>query len=127
MSPEEWKEFDDFSAAECGEGMNLFFMRKVVKLRAFLGLPMIVTAGWAIDGHAENSYHYQGRALDFWVDADPRFVMRKIDIIGEFNGVGYYPWSKHRFFHIDDRNQNKYQRWVSKTPGQYVYLLDRGV
>lgn len=123
MTPEEWKEFDDFSAAECGEGMNLVFMRKVVKLRAFLGLPMIVTAGWEQIGHALDSYHPQGRALDFWTDLDPRETMRRIDTIGLFNGVGFYPWSKHRFFHIDDRSQDKYQRWVSRIPGQYIYLL----
>jgi hypothetical protein len=123
LTPEEWKEFDDFSAAECGEGMNLVFMRKVVKLRAFLGMPMIVSAGWAQSGHAPDSYHYQGRALDFWVDADPRWIMRKIDVLGEFNGVGFYPYSKHKFFHIDDRNQSKYQRWVCRMPGQYIYLL----
>jgi uncharacterized protein YcbK (DUF882 family) len=67
--------------------------------------------------------HYEGRALDFWADADPRWIMRKIDVTGAFNGAGFYPYSKHKFFHIDDRNQDKYQRWVSRIPGQYIYLL----
>jgi hypothetical protein len=123
LTPEEWKDIQDFTAVECGEGMNLEFMRKVMRFRAFLGQVMHILAGWAQDGHAPKSMHYEGRALDFWTIADPRYTMKKIDMFGEFNGAGFYPHSKHKFFHIDDRSQDKYQRWVCTEPGQYIYLL----
>ena len=124
MTPEQWAEFlPAFSPAECGQGMDLDFMRRVMALRGLLGVPMIVHEGYAETGHAPRSYHGRGRALDFHAAASPRQVLSLIDRCGCFGGAGYYPWWSHPGFHIDDRPAGRYQRWVSPARGEYVYLI----
>jgi len=126
MTAEEWKEFTPyFSAKECGAEMNLDFMHKVFRFRLFLGAEMIVTAGYELTGHAKDSYHKLGRALDFWTHLPTRETMRKIDQIGLFFGAGTYPYTAHHSFHIDDRPPEKYNRWKCSNPGDYIYLMER--
>ena len=124
MNKKEWTRFFPFfKSDECGKGMEMAFMLKVLMLRKALDTPMHITAGYCKSGHAKNSYHYKGRALDFWTKLSPRKVMRVVDRLGLFGGVGHYFWWSHRGFHIDDRKNGKYQRWVSPKKGEYIYLL----
>lgn len=124
MTKERWKQFFPFfTPEECGKGMEEAFMLKVLMLRKALDAPMYITAGYCTTGHSKNSYHYKGRAIDFWIILSPRKVMRQIDRFGLFNGVGHYFWWQHKGFHIDDRDERKYQRWLSPKKGKYIYLL----
>ena len=124
MNKKEWtKFFPFFTPDECGKGMLQTFMLKVLMLRKALDTPMHITAGYCKTGHSKNSYHYKGRAIDFWTKLSPRKVMRVVDRLGLFGGVGLYPWSNPDFFHIDDRKNGMYQRWVSPEKGKYIYLL----
>ncbi len=124
MIKERWtKFFPFFTPEECGKGMEESFMLKVLMLRKALDTPMHITSGYCKTGHSKNSYHYKGRALDFWTKLSPRKVMRQIDRFGLFNGVGLYPWSDPDVCHIDDRGNGRYQRWLSPEKGKYIYLL----
>jgi len=126
MTKKQWNTFFPFfTPGECGLGMDEAFMLKVLMFRKALDIPMIVICGYETSGHAPNSYHYVGRALDFWCKQNPRKTMRLIDRLGLFGGVGFYPWGAHKSFHIDDRDESpeKYQRWISPKKGKYIYLL----
>ena len=124
MTKKEWTRFFPyFTPDECGKGMEMAFMLKVLMLRKALDTPMHITAGYCKTGHAKNSFHYKGRALDFWTKLSPRKVMRVVDRFGLFGGVGHYLWWSHRGFHVDDRGNGRYQRWLSPKKGKYIYLL----
>ena len=124
MNKKSWvRFFPYFTADECGQGMKETFMLKVLMLRKALDTPMHITAGYCTTGHSKNSYHYKGRAIDFWTILSPRKVMRVIDRLSLFGGVGYYWWGSHKGFHIDDRGNGLYNRWVSLKRGEYIYLL----
>ena len=125
MTPEQWDEFRPyFTPEECGEFMDYDFMLRVLALRKRLGLPMIVHAGYSLSGHAPDSYHGKGMALDFHVqNASPRRVLSEIDRMGVFGGAGWYPWWNNPGFHIDARPPERYQRWCSRRAGEYTYLI----
>ena len=125
MTPEQWKEFDPyFTPRECGGLMDYGFMLYVLALRRRLNLPMIVHAGYSRSGHAPDSYHGRGMALDFHVtNASPRRVLLEIDRMGVFGGAGWYPWWNNPGFHIDVRPMDRYQRWHSRCAGEYTYLI----
>ena len=125
MTNKQWTKFYPyFTKKECGVGMEMAFMLKVLMLRKALDTPMHITAGYCKTGHAKNSFHYKGRALDFWTKLSPRKVMRVVDRFGLFNGFGIYFWGSHKvFYHIDDRNEKRYNRWVSPKSGKYIYLI----
>lgn len=124
MTLRQWQEFFPyFTPEECGQGMEMAFMLKVLMLRKALDTPMHIISGYCTSGHSKNSYHYKGRALDFWTKYSPRKTLRIIDRLGLFNGVGLYPWSNPDTFHIDDRGNGRYQRWLSPKKGKYIYLL----
>jgi hypothetical protein len=121
----QWDEFRPyFTPEECGELMDYGFMLRVLALRKRLNLPMIVHAGYSTIGHAPDSYHGKGMALDFHVEnASPRRVLLEIDRLGVFGGVGWYSWWNHPGFHIDARPLDRYQRWYSPRAGEYIYLI----
>jgi len=103
--------------------MDENFMLKVLDFRLRIGRPMHVHVGVACSGHAPKSYHYTGEALDFHIcNISPYTLLKHIDAIG-FNGAGYYPWWKNPGFHIDNRPAQDFQRWLSPTEGQYIYLV----
>ena len=83
MTNEEWANLAPlFTPQECGVEMNYSFMLKVRTLRIRVGKPFIVLAGFATKGHSPNSYHYKGRALDFFCRMDPRNLFWLIDTSG---------------------------------------------
>lgn len=125
MTLTQWEEMKPFfTPQQCGEQMEYGFMLKVMALRRALNLPMIVHVGFELSGHAKESYHYEGRALDFHVqNASPRTVMAAIDKLGLFGGAGFYSWWNNPGFHIDDREATIYQRWHSRDRGKYDYLM----
>lgn len=124
MTEDQWTDFHPyFTAAECGAEMDYDFMCEVLDFRKLLGYPMHIIDGFATAGHSEDSYHYSGRALDFWTQWDVRYTLALIDRMGVFNGAGFYPRGAHNSFHIDNRPVEQYQRWLSSEKGQYLYLI----
>ena len=123
MTPSEWAQIEYFTPIECGTEMKYEFMRRADMLRCDIGFPMFVLDGYATSGHADDSYHYKGEAIDFWSPADPRRVWREINRFG-FGGAGTYYWGYHKpFYHVDDRPSHLYQRWVCMERKRYIYLI----
>jgi len=109
MTEDQWAGmYSFFTPRECGDEMNYVFMQKILLLRLVIDVSMNIIDGFATSGHADDSYHYRGRALDFWCKLSPRKVMRQIDRLGLFSALGIYWWGYHKpFYHIDDRNEKR--------------------
>lgn len=130
MRPDQWSQFYPyFTPEECGDDMNINFMRPILQARIEQGKAWRVLDGSAQAGHSPNSMHYQGRALDFWVDDNPRHTLHLLDSYG-FGAVGVYYWGATYdrtgipFFHVDNRESDRYQRWKSPESGKYIYLME---
>ena len=129
MTPEEWKEIVNFKPEENfgnPEMMNYKFMKFLDRFRAELRIPMIITCGTQ-GKHVTNSYHYQGRAVDFYLDtkmslgAQVALIMdRLMETSLYYNtGLGVYPdWSKPGF-HLDNRDY--YARWGYKDGKELLF------
>jgi hypothetical protein len=121
----------EFSAPEDRESgllMNHFLVMSLDDLRKLLGSPIIIheNGGYSFKGHSENSFHYEGKAVDFHVHPDcklsPRQQAQVILSTGKFGGVGFYPvWHPVPGFHVDVRQG--FQIW-KKVGGQYIYLFE---
>lgn len=113
------------------EKMDENFVTMLDQWRGFCGFPFhLTTPAYATSGHAENSFHYKGRA------ADGRFIEPRTKmpltlkqhilfaILSPFNGVGIYTWSKNGpFLHVDNRvTAGRRQIWVCEKAGQYEPL-----
>ena len=124
MTEKQWKSFAPFfTPEECGKGMDYGFMLLLKAFRIIFDSPMHIISGWDTSGHSDTSFHYKGRAVDWWSVVSPRKTLRLLDRTGMFNGVGFYLWGKHKSWHIDNRPSCRYQRWLSPEKGKYLYLI----
>ncbi len=120
---------EEFSAPEdpaSGYLMNHFLVMSLDELREIVGHEIIIhkNGAYAFKGHADNSFHYLGEAVDFhfrdWT-LPPRGQMRAILDLGSFGGVGFYPeWKPVPGFHVDVRRT--FQMW-KKEKGKYKYFF----
>jgi hypothetical protein len=73
------------------ENMQDDFLLSLYKFRVAMDNPMIVHVGYATSGHSRNSFHYQGRAIDFHFKYNP-VPTRKI-IVTAINKAGRYTYT----------------------------------
>jgi len=98
--------------------------------RAFVGKPVLIHAAWAADGHAADSAHYRGEAvdchvqglslIDSWIQAE-RFG---------WGGIGLYPLWANSGLHLDVRSRGPNQaeaRWWRDAAGTYQNLTSNAV
>lgn len=103
----EWKDDPDKASPELVLIMD--------RLRAFAGVPIHIHVCWAQDGHAPQSYHYTGQAVDFRFGngLTPLEEFAAICAIPEFMGIGYYPlWGPRSGWHVDIRQQATRLYWT---------------
>lgn len=136
----DWTKIKHFKAKEFGDGDKMD-VRLVNRLDAFaeeLGHPVIVTAGFANDGHSPNSYHYKGMAADIII---PDLNLLDVYLLAEkfgWKGLGIYPfWKYHNIrvggLHVDERDMPA--RWWRNETGEYHtftsnslrYLIKKGL
>lgn len=86
---------------------------------------MIIHVAWDDGGHATNSYHYKGMAVDFHFKGDITKLeqLEAIIAIPELNGIGFYPEWEHPGWHVDIRRANRLF-WVQKK-GIYHYTYEK--
>jgi len=123
MTKEQWKTIKHFNPKEKWgdpEKMDYRLVWMLDRLREKIGKPIIIHCGYATDGHAENSYHYKGQAVDFHVEGGAfnfhegwksvtlefrnRRMDRKVFFMQEkfwFLGLGIYPHWNNPGFHLD--------------------------
>lgn len=128
MTPDQWKRIHYFSPQEkFGDPlkMDYSFMLKLDYWRSHYledDEKVQILEGWNTTGHAKNSYHYKGMAVDCRIiKAD---LMRHLFVMlhSPFGGCGLYTWGAGGpFLHFDDRPQlAKKTLWVSFKQGEYL-------
>ena len=93
------------------------------KLREHVGKPVIIHNAYSTDGHAENSYHYRGLAVDFHVKG-----MSPVELFFQilkfpFQGVGLYRWG----CHTDLRSSGIKKLWRRKNGVYYNIRCLEGI
>lgn len=101
--------------------MSPSFLYKLDQFRDKIGLTFNVHEGYATSGHASNSMHYRGRAVDgrFLRNGQPIKLDEclYIALICPFGGIGIYSDSWAPYFHFDDREERTL--WICQTKGIY--------
>ncbi|RLB06429.1 MAG: hypothetical protein DRG83_00170 [Deltaproteobacteria bacterium] len=122
----DWNQIRHFRQDEWGrwEFVDPRLIYMMDQLREEIGAPIIIHEAYATSGHAKNSYHYIGKAVDFHIKTKKSFRTQLAVImrIG-FTGIGFYPWWEHPGWHVDIRPAFKTQLWVSPEKGVYKYLM----
>ena len=130
MKAEDWDKIRHFTIDEktvSGRGawgnprkMDFQSLRTFDTLRHLCGTPFQLTSpAWSDGaGHSDDSYHYRGRADDFWT---PELILFEgYDLIcGQLEemgisakvGFGMYPDWTNRGFHFDDRAMRPGDNW----------------
>jgi zinc D-Ala-D-Ala carboxypeptidase len=103
-----WPNFSPQEIACRGSGaitVETDAMDRLQRLRAAIGVPLIVTSGYRSPAHNErvggaaNSMHLRGQAFDISMNnLDPEWFIREARRYG-FSGIGTYP--RGNFVHID--------------------------
>ena len=97
-------------------------------IREVSGFPIVIHVAWDDSGHAPNSYHYKGLAVDFhWVASLDRFpYLEQFLLLSQFReigGIGFYPHWNHPGWHIDLRPSTYRMLWFRDAKGKYHYEL----
>ena len=90
------------------------------EIRTIIGQPFHIHCAYEEDGHAPNSFHYFGQAVDFHVGVDPKdnllSTWKQLNIWWP-GGIGVYPhWNKPGF-HLDIGTK---RRWWRNRLGTYA-------
>ena len=122
ICPDIWEQLRYFSKREAWGNPDLMDARLLTmldNLRHRLGKPIIIHAGYAVSGHAPNSYHYRGMAADFHVETEEPFIQLAGKIITWwwFGGVGVYHHWNNPGFHLDIRPSPL--AWNGNEDGSY--------
>ena len=109
------------------ENMQDDFLLSLYKFRVAMDTPMILHVGYATKGHSRNSYHYQGRAIDFRFKYNP-VPTRKIIVTAikcGLHGIGFYPhWTPYPGgMHLDNRTAGGFNVWSRSKKGIYTYTF----
>ena len=125
MNNELWSYADHFSEDEQWGDPNKIRVHLVYWLdaiRKFVGLPLFLHCGYEQSGHASNSWHYKGCAVDFHVDGIKPLDFMFAALMFPFNGIGFYPYWNNPGFHLDMRNLSDDGRrdvWYRDKKGTY--------
>lgn len=93
------------------ELMQAAFISCLCRLRWTLRKSIILHCSYESDGHAPNSYHYTGQAVDFHVEGDTKGKGRQTRnfIDTWLGGMHYYPEWNTPGYHLDF---GPFRRWV---------------
>ena len=125
MTKKQWRKIKHFNVKEkWGDPYKMDF--KLVwlldELREHLDEPIIIHCGYELEGHAKNSFHKTGKAVDFHVEGiDLYAAWGEIDKLWWFGGAGFYPHWNSPGFHLD---LGLYRRWYRNKQGSYFKIID---
>lgn len=105
--------------------VSQILMNCLEQIRVKTDTIMIIHVAWDDGGHATNSYHYKGMAVDLHFKGDITKIeqLDAITSIPEVNGIGYYPEWAHPGWHVDIRNTDRLF-WVQRH-GYYHYIYTK--
>jgi hypothetical protein len=107
------------------ENMDDDFLLKLYRFRIAMDTYMHINVGYATSGHSKNSYHYQGRAIDFYFKHATVPIRRVVVTAVKcgLHGIGIYPHWNTPGFHLDNRPPNRFQVWKRNEDGVYIYVM----
>lgn len=120
----DWTKIKHFSPNENWgnpDKVNPYLVIALDALRDSVGKPIIIHCAYSTDGHAKDSMHYNGKAVDIHIvglNVVDQFLAA--ERIGLFNGIGVYPFWNSPGLHLDIRTQPG--RWGRNAAGVYVAL-----
>ena len=132
MTPTFWGQIRNFDKKEWRDDYNQVnkeLIALVDRLASFVkqkynGAPCIIHVAWEQTGHAKDSQHYSGNA----VDLDFRGVPLRWQLMSaerfEFGGIGVYPFWKSPGLHLDIRKGEIGARWWKTADGEYEEFND---
>jgi hypothetical protein len=148
MNEKQWQQIKNFRKDEktidgrpaWGDpsAMDFYFISFLDTVRHLYGHPFVLTSPAYTNGtgHSDKSYHYKGRACDFYIPdlpADTAF-WRMHDVLKDMGlmkdrvmikrGFGFYcDWKPlNQGFHLDDRDEGKF--WVRVDKMKHGYRPD---
>ncbi|MBN1495923.1 MAG: DUF882 domain-containing protein [Spirochaetes bacterium] len=97
--------------------MNGLLLILLDEIRDRYGCQFIVVCGYAASGHVNKSQHYLGNAVDFYIKTSDTYheqILKIEKILKELQvddvvGLGIYPQSNSKIFHLDVRGT--FARW----------------
>ena len=106
--------------------VNGLLLRILDEIRAEVGAPVLIHAAYETSGHASNSEHKRGDAIDchfkgvtLWrAYQGIQKVLAKYNLVDRV-GIGVYFWWNSPGFHIDLRGFGL--TWYSRSSNNYVY------
>lgn len=123
MTPQQWNQIKHFNPNEKWgdpERMDFRLVWALNKLREEIGKPFIIHCGYEESGHAPNSFHYSGQAVDFHVKGiEFCILLHKISRVWWFGGIGLYPHWNNPGFHLDIGH---HRQWYKDEDGKYSNL-----
>jgi len=105
--------------------MNLHLLLMLDALRGHTGAPFIIHCGFESSGHAAESQHYLGRAVDFHATGISLADLFTYSMKFDFRGVGIYPGWNNPGLHLDVRRGGSYIPkvcWWRDEAGEYHYF-----
>jgi hypothetical protein len=105
-------EFHDYKA------MYPLFLAMLDEFRDRLGAPVKITSSNnPKEGHAKESDHYKGRAVDFIAPVLPEMVWKLANKMG-FGGIGLYMTSKKEYYyHLAHYGKDVSDKWIGTWIG----------
>lgn len=140
------------SDKDCSAIMRLSFLHCFQRFRTLINKPFIITTSFAESGHVVNSWHYKGKALDFYIKNDDShyaadYSMRTSSIEIDLSypdgwvsctpnvkllwdvwpgGLGIYPFNNLFSIHADfgplHNEEGIRRRWYRRKNGAYENL-----
>lgn len=119
----------DFSKNELGEwqyidGKLLLFLQEI---RTEIKKPFFIHCTYQKCGHAKNSFHYHGQAVDLHIGENPKEILletwKKLDSFW-LGGIGVYPHWNNPGFHLDVGTK---RRWWQNRLGNYEYQAPKAL
>ena len=104
--------------------INSELVLKLNVLRLYIGAPIIVHTGYAVDGHSAKSQHYLGNAADLHIEGMTLVAQYLVAERFGWGGMGLYPFWNNPGLHVDVRTAIPAVRWVCNENGNYEPLTE---
>ena len=126
----DWKRIKYFTRKEWepnADKVNPNLIFTLDAMREFCGKPVMIHCAFETSGHSENSYHYQGEAVDFHIKGLDLLEQYLVAEMFNPGGLGVYPYWNNSGLHFDLRLPKEWRgsRWWRDKEGRYWNLTSQ--
>ncbi len=116
------------------QGMDDEFLLCLYDFRKAMDNPILIhnNGGFSRGGHSRKSYHYTGRAVDFYFKHNRNISTRRLIVTAlqaGLCGIGLYPYWRPfpGGFHLDNRETGAFNIWWRDEFGKYHYVFPHDI